>query len=147
MNKELHNEDKKYYISFISFSLTAIVLLAVGYVLSFIKNELEVKYILETYNISLDHFVSERSEKIQYIVLTLLFPFVFIIFYKLVDKLADKIKIGISNINAYLRLTASVIAIIGFNAIKEKEFKRLKKPGSHKLQSFLVLTASTLVFL
>lgn len=117
MNTELDMEGKNYFISFFSISLTWITLITIGYGLSFIKNELDVKYIMETYNISLNNFVPEKSEKIQYIVLTILFPFVFIMFYKVIDK----IKLSINNINPYLRVIALVASITVFYIINEIE--------------------------
>lgn len=63
-----------------------------GYALSFIPDELDTKFIEETYVPKLEYFVAEKSEFIQYATITVSFPLLFIAFYNIVNK--SKIKIN-----------------------------------------------------
>ena len=83
----------------IAFFITIVVLVVIGYLLSFIPDELDYKMIEETYTIdNVPHFVSEKSEFIQYVVLTVSFPILFILFYKLLSKVKPKINDKVSKV-------------------------------------------------
>lgn len=59
--------------------------------LSFIPDELDIEYLEDTYMLSTSNFVAEKSENIQYIVLTISFPILFIVFYKIIEKIKHKL--------------------------------------------------------
>lgn len=74
----------------VAFILTVVVVVFIGFVLSFIPDKLDEEFILQNYIRPLKDFVAEKSETIQYIVMTISFPLLFIAFYKLINKIKLK---------------------------------------------------------
>jgi len=72
------NNDRylKQSISFLAASLFTIIII---FCLSFIKNELDLATIAANYNLNINDFVAEKSEKYQYLIGTVTFPLFFII--------------------------------------------------------------------
>lgn len=85
--KEIKTEAKVHVISFYSFLYTSISLIFIGILIKlFVHDVLDVQFISAHFNLPLSEFVAEKSEKIQYYLLTFLFPFIYIFMFKLVSK-------------------------------------------------------------
>lgn len=110
--KNSYNKDRRYFVSFLSIGFTSIVLILIGYVLSFVPNKLNEPYIISNYNISLEFFVAKQSEKLQYMVLTVLCPLLFFVFYKVIDSI--NFKINIQKINKLIYPISLIIASVLF---------------------------------
>lgn len=93
MENSLERKDRKISQAkgLLAFSLTALTVVFIGWLLSFIPNVLDVDFIKENYFADINAFVPEKSEKIQYMALTVLFPILFLLFCKLFERL----KIGV----------------------------------------------------
>lgn len=77
----------------LAFIFTIITLFFIGYLIhKFVPNELDTDFILKTYSLGIENFVAEQSEKFQYIILTIGFPILFILFSKLTEKFNFAIK-------------------------------------------------------
>ncbi len=81
-NAEYSNyEDVTRVKSFIAFSISALILIVIGYALSFIPNKLDIELIKNLYCMHIDAFNPEKSETYQYIIISGLFPILFCLFY------------------------------------------------------------------
>lgn len=70
----------------ISFIITTMVIIFIGYLLTFVPNELDINKIISNYNLDIEKFVAEKPEKLQYIFLTILFPCIYIIINSIILK-------------------------------------------------------------
>lgn len=88
---------KNYLDSFVSILFTVLLIIFIGWILSFIPSELDKERIQNIYNMRVDLFVEERSERVQYMVLTVLFPVVYYFSFKIIRKVNfsfDTLKAG-----------------------------------------------------
>lgn len=77
---------------FMSGTIAILIMILIGYILHIvIPNELDIQHIQNTYFQSITNFVAEQSERMQYIVLTVSFPIIYICIYKLLQKISNKI--------------------------------------------------------
>lgn len=76
---------------FMSGTIAILIMILIGYILHIvIPNELDIQHIQNTYFQSITNFVAEQSERMQYIVLTVSFPIIYICIYKLLQKISNK---------------------------------------------------------
>ncbi len=94
----------------ISFMLSISLVAFVIYLLSFIKDELNYTYILNTYIFDISNFVAEKHEFLQYIFSFIIFVISFIIFKSIMNKLLLKLKDKVIKILYY---TINTIFVIG----------------------------------
>lgn len=73
--------DEQKITSFFAFLAATTVTFIIGILLNFVPNVLDTEYIVNTYNIGIQYFVPEKSEKLQYIVCTISFPILYIFFH------------------------------------------------------------------
>jgi len=81
MSPQVYEKQLPLFYSFFAMAFSLTVLGIVAWLLSFVKNELDVQHILSTYVLPLEDFFAERPERYQYMALTLLFPIVYMLFY------------------------------------------------------------------
>lgn len=86
MSPETYEKQLPLFYSFFSMVLSLATLGLAAWLLSFVKNELDVERILSTYVLPLEDFFAERPERCQYMVLTVLFPIVYMLFYALLRR-------------------------------------------------------------
>lgn len=92
------NKEKTVNIK-VAFLITIVCMIILGSILNFIPNEQDTEYIESTYIQQISSFVPEKSEFIQYAVLTVSFPLLFILFYKIID---NKINIKNNKVEKYI---------------------------------------------
>lgn len=91
-----NNEISKRYLEkvtmFMSGTIAILIMILIGYILHLvIPNELNIQHIKNSYIQDLSFFVAEQSERMQYILLTISFPIIYIFVYKLLQKINKKI--------------------------------------------------------
>lgn len=79
---ETKKENKNYICSLAFFTSCFVIILLVAIIHIFVKDELDVSYILSTFIGNLDEFTPERAEKLSYIFSVFLYPLVFFGLYK-----------------------------------------------------------------
>lgn len=90
-NMDLYaRDDTKSIYSFFALAITIPLLIIIGYLLSFIPNTLDTDIIKNTYNLPLKDFAPEKSETCQYLILSVLFPILFCIFYMIFSNTIKK---------------------------------------------------------
>ena len=73
---------------YISFCVAVAVLLIIGYIIHItVPDILDSEYISNNYIIPKEQFCAEKSEHVQYVTLTLLFPIIYVLIYKLLQKI------------------------------------------------------------
>ncbi len=92
----------------ITFLLTAISVILIGFLLSFIPNHLDESYILANFVVPLADFVSERSEKLQYMICTVSFPVLYLVFHFALRK----VRWSVSEANVQRILSVLFIAAV-----------------------------------
>ncbi len=80
---EHYEEDQTSLCTFFALVMTVSILVLVACALAFLPNTLDTAYIEAHYNLPLKYFVPEAPETAQYLVLSVLFPVLFVVFYKL----------------------------------------------------------------
>ena len=87
----------------LAFIITVISILIIGSLLSFFPNELDVDYIDEKFIQPNSQFVAEKSELLQYIILTVSFPILFIIYFFLMKNIKYKENTNIEKISKIIK--------------------------------------------
>lgn len=95
----------------IALIITIFCIMVLGICLNFIPNSQNVEYIESTYIKDISNFVAEKSECIQYIVLTITFPLLFVIFYKIISK---KIDLSNNKIEKYIDYAIIIVVFLLF---------------------------------
>ncbi len=110
----------------ITYIISILLLLIVGFGLSFIPNQLDTEYIIQHYIKDISEFCAEKSEMITYIVLTILFPIIFIVTNKLLQTLLikKKNKINIEKISRFcsIFITIFLCCLTYIVFIKQKNY-------------------------
>jgi hypothetical protein len=78
MNQDNTSDKIIQYLAFIFAIITTIIVIIL---LNGVKNELDIKFIMQNYNIDIGQFVPEKSEKLQYILGTIIFPISYLIYH------------------------------------------------------------------
>jgi len=73
--------DEHKITSCFAFLAATTVTIIIGILLNFVPNVLDTEHIINTYNFGIEYFVPETSEKLQYIICTLSFPILYILFH------------------------------------------------------------------
>jgi hypothetical protein len=89
---EYYEDDKKSLHTFLAMAYSIPFLIIAGNLLALIPDTLDKAYILSTYDLPLKYFLPEKSETMQYLVLSVLFPILFCFFYKIMSRLQGKSK-------------------------------------------------------
>lgn len=107
--------DKKYMDKinmYLTFSITIVIMLLIGYIISvLVPNSLDQKYISENYILPIQDFVAEQAERLQYIILTITCPILFVCIYKILQRIDIKVKDYKKAYNVFSII--NVIIIIG----------------------------------
>ncbi|MEG0486155.1 MAG: hypothetical protein RR576_11990, partial [Oscillospiraceae bacterium] len=90
----------------------------IGFALSFIKDSVDVAYIAEHFVNPVRDFIPEKGEQLQYMILTVLFPILFIAYKLILDKL---VKIDGDKVYKYVGILTpiSTIAIVALFIITQ----------------------------
>ncbi len=119
--KKNNYEDVIRVKSFLAFSITGIILIAVGYALSFIPDKLDTELIKNLYNLPLDAFYPEKSETYQYMIISVSFPILFCLFYLI---LSNKINnFNFMKLSKIIYPTELLLFLILFSAVTIKKYK------------------------
>lgn len=108
----------------LAFVITVISILIIGSLLSFFPDELDVDYINEKFIQPNSQFVAEKSELLQYIILTVSFPILFIIYFFLMKNIKYKENTNIEKISRIINVVIlfTIIFIILAIIIKQRLF-------------------------
>lgn len=149
--KELSKERIYRYLSYV---LTLIIIIIFGYILNKIPNILDEEHIRQTYINKMSDFVAERSEFLQYAVLTVMFPILYLLFSKIVTMLGNKLESKINlNYEKVLRIILVVFSIIAilivcmvlYNNIDY--IKGLIKQGNLEFMIFIIILGLIALYL
>jgi len=113
--------------SFFALFITVIIMVAVGFCLSRIPNKLDLDFINKHYKASIENFYPEKSELMQYVVLTVMFPIMFCLMYLWIARSKIKFFSKTSNFvhiyGAFLAVGLSGIVIyVSSNTILVKDY-------------------------
>lgn len=106
---------------YFTFIITIIIMIIVGYMIYvMIPNTLDIEYITTNYIKSISYFEAEQSERIQFVVLTISFPILYILIYKMMQKIQIKVKDYKRTYNIFTTINVVAIAILIINIIKKR---------------------------
>lgn len=106
---------------YFTFIITIIIMIIVGYMIYvMIPNTLDIEYITTNYIKSISYFEAEQSERIQFVVLTISFPILYILIYKIMQKIQIKVKDYKRTYNIFTTINVVAIAILIINIIKKE---------------------------
>lgn len=106
---------------YFTFIITIIIMIIVGYMIYvMIPNTLDIEYITTNYIKSISYFEAEQSERIQFVVLTISFPILYILIYKIMQKIQIKVKDYKRTYNIFTTINVVAIAILIINIIKKR---------------------------
>ena len=114
----LLQKNKQYLHCFLSVGLTVITMLLVGFALSFIQSPPDIAYITEHFVESPEAFRPEKAEQLQYMVLTVLFPCLFIAYKLLLDKFLH-ISEALTHKMAQFLAPCSLVVMLGLFALTQ----------------------------
>ena len=100
----------------IAFVITILIMILVGYIIHItIPDTLDIEYIEENYIKHISNFVAEQSERMQYGVLTILFPLIYILVILVLHIFIKNITINstIINIITFFLLTFLFLFFLG----------------------------------
>ena len=99
----------------IALGITILMMLLIGYIISvMLPNTLNTEYIESNYIKPISDFEAEQSERMQYVVLTIVFPILYICVYKVIQKLDIKINNYKKTYNAFMIFNVLIILSLLF---------------------------------
>ena len=108
----MENKEKQNYISSIAFFASSFCILIIILAIHFlVPDVLDVNYIISNFTPPLSDFVAEKSEKLQYMISVITFPFIFFGFYLLFKKFIKNFN---EKIYKFIILSEIIIGLIVF---------------------------------
>lgn len=116
MNLQDVQDNNHRFKELLTFFFAALATLGIGILLSFLTDKLDIAYIQANYIPDLSYFLSERAEKLQYMICTVAFPLLYIGFHYLMQriKIRQVLEEKIDKLELILFLLFIVVAIFIF---------------------------------